>query len=115
MDVKNNKLPDKSKDKAKAPDYSPEYKIYKAMIESSIREYCSVTSPELVMKLANEIYGMEMDKRGNVKRGANLENFIALVKKIRWVFGPVAYLLTKKAISGIVTEGIKRKLPDELG
>ncbi len=106
MDTKDNKLPDKSK--------SLDFKVYKKMIESAIREYSSVTKPKLVIRLARGISGLEIDDNGNVKKGASMGNFVELIERMRVTFGPVTYLLAKKAIMGIATKKIRKMLPDKL-
>lgn len=106
MEQKNNKLPDKSR--------SLDFEVYKKMIESAIREYSSVTNPKLVIRLARSVSGLEIDDNGNVKNGASLEDFVELVEKMRAAFGPVTYLLAKKAITGIATKRIRKRLPDKI-
>ncbi len=88
--------------------------VYKEMIESTIKEYCSVTNPKLVVRFANDVSGLEIDENGRVKSGASPENFVALVERMKKLFGPVAYMLARKAISDIIDEKIREKLPYEL-
>ena len=88
--------------------------VCRKMIEATIREYCSITNPDFIIRFANSVSGLVVDEKGKLKSGASIENFIALVEKARDAFGPVAFLLAKKAISGIVTKNMEKNLSDDM-
>ncbi|HIE33708.1 MAG TPA: hypothetical protein EYP86_01030 [Candidatus Altiarchaeales archaeon] len=93
---------------------STDSSIYKNIIESIIREYCSVTNPKLIIRVLNGIPNLEIDENGRVKHGATLNNLIAVVEMARKLFGPPAYFLARRVISRIATNDIRKQLPDEL-
>ncbi len=87
--------------------------VYKRMIECTIKEYGSVTNQGLVIRFANQVSGLKVDKNGKVKSGANLDNFVALVNHVKKFFGPVAYFLARKSVKKVL-EDIRNELPKEL-
>ena len=87
--------------------------VHKRMIEATIQEYGSVTNRGLVIRLANQISGLKVDKDGKVEDGASLDNFVALVNHVKKFFGPVAYFLARKSVKKVL-EDIRNELPKEL-
>lgn len=88
---------------------------YKEIIEKIIKEYIGVAHKSLVIKLANEISGLEVDGEGRVIAGANKENLLAFIEHLTDVIGIVSFALARKIISILPADSeIKKDLPSKL-
>ena len=55
--------------------------LFNRMIESVIKEYGSITDPNLVLRVAKDI-GIKIDKNWKVRGDTNLDLFLNLVKNM---------------------------------
>ena len=91
-----------------------EAEIAKKLFEATIREYCSVTNRDLIIRYANEVDGVDVNEYCVLQVPITIKIYVRFIERIKQTFGPVAYMFARQAIKDIVTDEIKYKLPEEI-